>query len=153
VRTRVVVCLSVLSCSNAWYKPSIAIGAVFTFLSSVKVLHPLLISRAMSCVVTVVESVLRRADNRFKAIICSSEQCFSNFSLRALPVIVCVLFASKRPVGVEAPSATRGLAMTCTRFSRLYTIRLDETKAEIHFRSSEKCLLFSLITHISEVRY
>ena len=40
--------------------------------------------------------------------------------------------------------------MTCTRFSRLYTIRLDETRAEIHFRSSEKCLLFFLITHILE---
>jgi hypothetical protein len=33
VRTRMVACLSVLSCSNAWhYKPSMAIGAVFTFL-------------------------------------------------------------------------------------------------------------------------
>jgi len=80
----------------------------------------------------------------------SSEQCLPNLSLRALPVIVCVIFASKRSVGVEAPSATRGLAMTCTGFSRLYTIRLDETRAEIHFRSAEKCLLFSLITHILE---
>ena len=42
----------------------------------------------------------------------SSEQCLPNLSLRALPVIVCVLFASKRSVGVEASSATRGLAMT-----------------------------------------
>jgi hypothetical protein len=73
----------------------------------------------MSCVVTVVESVFRVADRRFKAMICSTEQCLPNFSLRALPVIVCVLFVSKRSVGVEAPSATRGLAMTCTRFSRL----------------------------------
>ena len=80
----------------------------------------------------------------------SSEQCLPNLSLRALPVIVCVIFASKRSVGVEAPSATRGLAMTCTWFIRLNTIRLDETRAEIHFRSSEKCPLFSLITHILE---
>ena len=154
VRTRMVACLSVLSCSNAWPKPSMANGAVFTFLSSVKMLHPLLrcrnISQAMSCVVTVVESVFRRADSRFKAMICSSEQCLPNLSLRALPVIICVLFASKRSVGVEAPSATRGLAMTCTRFSWLYTIRLDETRAEIHFRSAENCLLFSLLTHILE---
>jgi len=49
-------------------------------------------------------------------------------------VIVFVLFASKRSVGVEAPSATRGLSMTCTRFSRLYTIRLNDLRAEIHFR-------------------
>ena len=104
----------------------------------------------MSCVVTVVESVFRRAESWFKAMTCSSEQCLPDLSLRALPVIVCVLFAYKRSVEVEAPSATRGLAMTCTRFSRLYTIRLDETRAEIHFRSSEKCLLFSLITHIFE---
>jgi len=95
------------------------VGAVFTFLSSVKVLHPLLrcrYSRAMSYMVTVVESVFRRADSRFKAIIFSSEQCLPSF--RAVPVIVFVLFASKRSVGVEAPSASRGLAMTCTRFSR-----------------------------------
>ena len=65
-------------------------------------------------------------------------------------MIVCVIFASKRSVGVEAPSATRGLAMTCTRFIRLNTIRLDETRAEIHFRSSEKCLLFASITQILE---
>jgi hypothetical protein len=32
----------------------------------------------------------------------------------------------------------------------LYTIRLDETRAEIHFRSAENCLLFSLLTHILE---
>ena len=38
----------------------------------------------------------------------------------------------------------------CTRLSRLYTIHLDETRAEIHVRPSEKCLLFSLITHILE---
>jgi len=107
-------------------------------------------SRAMSCTVTAAESVFRRADSRFKAMICSSEQCLPNLSLRALPVIICVLFASKRSVGVEAPSATRGLAMTCTRFSWLYTIRLDETRAEIHFRSAENCLLFSLLTHILE---
>ena len=65
-------------------------------------------------------------------------------------MIVCVIFASKRSVGVEAPSATRGLAMTCTRFIRLNTIRLDETRADIHFRSSEKCLLFASITQILE---
>ena len=77
VRTQMVACLSVLSCSNAWHKPSMANGAVFTFLSSVKVLHPLLrcSSRVMSCVVTVAESVFRRADSRFMAMICSSEQC------------------------------------------------------------------------------
>ena len=107
VRTRMVACLSVLSCSNAWHKPSMAIGAVFTFLSSIKMLHPLLrcrtSSRAMSCVVTVAESVFRRADSRFEAMICSSEQCLPNLSLRALPVIVRVLFASKRSVGVETP--------------------------------------------------
>jgi len=152
VRTQMVACLSVLSCSNAWHKTSMAIGAVFTFLSSVKVLHPLLrcqvLSRAMSCVVTVVGSVFRRADSPFKAMICSSEQSLPNFNLR-LPVIVCVFFASKRSVGVEAPSAIRGLATMCTRFSRLY-VHLDETRAEIHFRSAEKCLLFSLITHILE---
>ena len=154
VRTRMVACLSVLSCSHAWHKPSMATGAVLTFLFSFKALHPLLrcrsIPRVMSCEVTVVEFVFRRADSRFKAMICSSKQCLPNFSSRALPVIVCVSFASKRSVGVEAPSATRGLAITCTRFSRLYTIRLDETRAEIHFRSSEICLLFSLITNISE---
>ena len=46
---------------------------------------------------------------------CSSKQlqCLPNYSIRALPVIVRVLFASKRSVGVEAPSATRGLKMTC----------------------------------------
>ena len=87
-------------------------GAVFTFPSSVKLLHPLL-ARALSCVVTVVEFVFRRAESWFKAMICSSEQCLPNLSLRALPVIICVLFASKRSVGVEAPSATRGLKMTC----------------------------------------
>ena len=37
VRTQMVACLSVLSCSNAWRKPSMGIGAVYTFLSSVKV--------------------------------------------------------------------------------------------------------------------
>ena len=42
VRTRIVACFSVLSCSNAWNKPLMATGAVFTFLSSIKVLHPLL---------------------------------------------------------------------------------------------------------------
>jgi len=154
VRTRMVACLSVLSCSHAWHKPSMATGAVLTFLFSFKALHPLLrcrsIPRVMSCEVTVVEFVFRRADSRFKAMICSSKRCLPNFSLRALPVIVCVSFASKRSVGVETPSVTRGLVMTCTRFSRLYTIRLDETRAEIHFRSSEKCLLLSLITHILE---
>ena len=53
------------SCSNAWHKPSVAIGAVFTFLSSVKVLHPLLRCRFLKlclALVTVVESVFRRAD-------------------------------------------------------------------------------------------
>ena len=65
VRTRMVACLSVLFCSNAWHKPSMAIGAVFTFLSSVKVLHPLLRCRFLKlclALVTVVESVFRRAD-------------------------------------------------------------------------------------------
>ena len=33
-------------------------------------------------------------------------------------------------VSLRAPSATKGFAMTCTRFSRLYTIRLDENRAE-----------------------
>ena len=50
---------------------------------------------------------------------------------------------------MEAPSATRGLAMTCTRFSRLYTIRLYETRAEeIQFRSSEMSVVFFNNTHI-----
>jgi hypothetical protein len=41
VRTQTVACFSVLPSSNAWHKPSMAIRAVFTFLSSVKVMHPL----------------------------------------------------------------------------------------------------------------
>ena len=64
-------------------------GAVFTFPSSVKLLHPLL-ARALSCVVTVVEFVFRRAESWFKAMIGSSSlQCLQD--LRALPVIVCYL--------------------------------------------------------------
>ena len=69
------------SCSNAWHKPSMVNGAVFIFLSSVKVLHSLL---------------------------------------------------------------------RCRNISKFVPIRLDETRAEIHSRSAEKCLLFSLITHILE---
>ena len=135
-----------------------AIGAWFTFLSSVKVLHPLLrcrsISRAMSvsCVVTVVESVFRRAHSWSKAMICSSEQCLPNLvEGRYQWLYVCYLLPRGqwewRPPVLQGAWRWR---VPCFQ-GCLYIIRLDETRAEIHLRSSEICMpLFSSITHILE---
>ena len=58
-----------------------------------------LISQAMSCVVTVVESVSRRANSQFKAIKCSSEQCLPNFSFKGVTFIDCIYVCYLLPRG------------------------------------------------------